>query len=259
MGDVGVLIFVDQHEVKAHLILRKHIRVFLEQPQILKQEIAEIRGVQLLQPMLIERIKLAALAVGKGEGFAFRHALWREPAVLPPVDHGGEQPRRPSLLVDVLRLQELLQQPDLVVGIEHREGRLEVHKLGMAAQDLDADGMERAEPRHALDHPADQLADAALHLPRRLVGEGHGEDLRRPRPAQAQNMGNPRGEHARLAGSGAGKHEERPVKRLHRLALLRVESIEIADGPKSHGPHGNRELLRLRRGVLGRGGVHANL
>ena len=177
MGDVRVLIFVDQHEVKARLILRKHVRVVLEQPQIFKQEIAEIRGIQLLQPVLIGGIKLAALAVGIGKRFAFRYALWREPAVLPPVDHGGEQPRRPPLLVDVLRFEQLLQQPDLVVGVEHREGRLEVHKLGMAAKDLDPDGVEGAEPGHALDHPADQLADAALHLPRRLIGEGHGEDL----------------------------------------------------------------------------------
>ena len=42
LGDVGVLIFVDQHVVEALLILRKHVRVLLEQPQILKQQVAEI-------------------------------------------------------------------------------------------------------------------------------------------------------------------------------------------------------------------------
>ena len=177
LGDVGVLILVDQHEVEALLILRKHIGVFLEQPEIFKQQIAEIRCVQLLEPLLIERIKLAALAVGEGEGFAFRHPLWREPAILPAIDHGGKQPRRPPLLVDVLGLQKLLHQPDLVVGVEHGERRLQIDELGMTAQDLDADGVEGAEPRHALDHAADQLSDPGLHLPRRLVGEGHGEDL----------------------------------------------------------------------------------
>ena len=85
--------------------------------------------------------------------------------------------------------------------------------------------------------PPISCADPGLHLPRRLVGEGHGEDLGRPRPAEAQNMGNPRGEHARLAGARAGKHEERPVKRLNRLALLRIESVEIAHGFQTHGPH----------------------
>src|SRR5262245_45098295 len=177
LDDVGVLIFVDQHKLKARLILRKHVRVILEQPQILKQEIPEIRGVQLLQPVLIGGIKLAALPVGEGKALPIRNPFRAKTSVLPAVDHGGEETRRPPLLVDVLGLEQLLQKPDLVIGVENCEGRLEVYKLGMAAQDLDANGVEGAEPGHALDHPADQLADAPLHLPRRLVGEGHGEDL----------------------------------------------------------------------------------
>ena len=237
LGDVGVLILVDQHEVKALLILRKHVSVFLEQPQILQEQIAEISGVQLLQALLIERIKLAPPAIGEGVGFALLHALRRQAPVLPPVDHAGEHAGGPSLLVDILGRQQLLEQPDLVVGVEHGERRLQIHELGVAAHDLHADGVESSKPRHALDHAADQLADPRLHLPRSLVGEGHGEDLGRPRPALAQNMGNPRREHPRLAGPRAGKHEEWPVKRLNRLALLLVESIEIAHGFQTHGAH----------------------
>jgi hypothetical protein len=37
--------------------------------------------------------------------------------------------------------------------------------------------MEGAEPLHALDGAADEIADAMLHLARRLVGEGDGKDL----------------------------------------------------------------------------------
>ena len=101
------------------------------------------------------------------------------PRFFQPSIIAGEHTRRPALLVDILRREQLLEQPDLVVGVENGEGRLEVDELGMAAQDLDADGVERAEPRHAFDRAADQLADALLHLARRLVGEGDGEDLRR--------------------------------------------------------------------------------
>ena len=46
-----------------------------------------IGGVELLQAPLIERIELARFAVGEGEALAFRHALGRQPAVLPAVDH----------------------------------------------------------------------------------------------------------------------------------------------------------------------------
>ena len=53
----------------------------------------------------------------------------------------------------------------------------EPDQLGVPAQDLDADGVEGAEPGHALDGAADQRADALLHLARGLVGEGDGQDL----------------------------------------------------------------------------------
>ena len=183
LRDVRVLVLVDQHVAETLLIFFEHVLVLLEQPQILQQQIAEIGGVQLLQPPLVERVELARPAIGEGEALALGHALRRESAVLPAVDHGREQPCGPALLVDILGLEQLLEQPDLVVGVEHGEGGLEIDELGMPAQDLDPDGVERAEPGHALDHAPDQLGHAALHLARRLVGEGDGEDLVGPRAA----------------------------------------------------------------------------
>ena len=44
--------------------------------------------------------------------------------------------------------------------------RLEVHQLGMAAQDLDADGVEGAEPGHALDHARRSAAPTRLFISR---------------------------------------------------------------------------------------------
>ena len=69
---------------------------------------------------------------------------------------------------------------------------------------------------------ADQRADALLHLARRLVGEGDGEDLAsgRARPVR-EDVGDARGQHARLAGAGAGQHQHRPVDRLDRLRAAR--------------------------------------
>ena len=83
-------------------------------------------------------------------------------------------------------VEQLLHQPDLVVGVEDGEVGLQPDQLGVAAQDLHADRMEGAEPRHALDDLPDHRADAQLHLARRLVGEGDGEDLRRARLAEAR-------------------------------------------------------------------------
>ena len=105
---------------------------------------------------------------------------------------------------------------------------LQPGQLGVAAQQLDADRMEGAEPRHALDRLADQQADALLHLARRLVGEGDGEDLRGEGEAERQDVGDAGGQHARLAGAGAGQHQDGALGGLDGEALLGVQPFEIA-------------------------------
>ena len=193
-----------------------------------------------LQPLLVLRDKARALAEGIALAFACRHIGGRQAAVLPAVDHRGQGARRPALLVDVCGLDQLLHQAQLVVGVQDGEIGFEPRQLGMAAQHLGADGMEGAEPLHALDHAADQGADALLHLARRLVGEGDGEDLARPGAARGEDVGEARGQDARLAGAGAGQHQHRAVGRQHGLALLRVEAGEIG------------RLARNRRGLRSR-------
>ena len=149
----------------------------------------------------------------------------------------------------MLGFEQLLQKPDLVVDVEDGEVAFQPDQLGVAAQDLHADGMEGAEPRHALDHLADDLADAVLHLARRLVGEGDGEDLARPGAAEAEDVGDAHGEHAGLAGAGAGQHQHRAVERLHRLALLGIEPREIgrAAARRGTGARGNAARRGGRR------------
>ena len=158
---------------------------------------------------------------------AGRHVLGQQAAVLPVVHHPGELAGRPALLVDVLGFEQLLDQPDLVVGIEDGEIGLEADQLGMAAQDAGADGVEGAEPRHALDAGADQLADALLHLAGGLVGEGHRQDFGRPGALGGEDMGDAGGQHARLAGAGAGQHQQRALGGQHGVALFLVEALEV--------------------------------
>jgi len=70
LRDVGVLIFVDQNELEPVLVLPEHVGMLAEQPDVLQQQIAEIRRVENLQAFLIGRIELAALAVAEHRGFA---------------------------------------------------------------------------------------------------------------------------------------------------------------------------------------------
>ena len=68
---------------------------------------------------------------------------------------------------------------------------------------------------------------ALLHLARGLVGEGDGEDLARPCLAGGDQVGEARGQRRGLAGARAGEHQDRPFGRQHRLALRRVQALQI--------------------------------
>ena len=234
LRDVGVLIFVHQHVLETALILFQHIGMGLKDAQRLKQQIAEIAGVHHFQALLISGIELAALAV-KFLGFASRHLVGSQATVFPAIDEVGELAGRPALLVDVMGLHQLFHQPDLVIGIENRKAGTKPRQLDMIAQDLDADGMESAEPGHALDDATDQRADPVLHLARRLVGEGDGQQLPRPGLAGGQNMRQPGRQHAGLAGAGTGQHQQRTIGRLHCQALLGVQALEIGGLRLRHG------------------------
>ena len=202
--------------------------------QHLEQKVAEIGGVQHLQPRLIGGIKFAALAIGEGMGLAGRHLVGRQPAVFPAVDMAGELARRPAFLVDAFGDDDLFHQAGLVVCVENREIGAQTGEFGMASQHLGTQRMEGAEPLHAFDGAADQRADPMLHLARGLVGEGHGENLVRPGLAGGQQMRQPRRQHPRLAGAGTRQNQNRPFQRFHRLALFGVQPFEIG---RAHGRH----------------------
>ncbi len=82
--------------------------------------------------------------------------------------------------------------------------------------------------------------------------------------AGLKDMGNARGQNTRLAGAGAGEHEDRAFECLDRFALFRVETGEIIGATaitSRHGAGGNAaagsgrpwdrccRLLRLARRI----------
>ena len=135
--------------------------------------------------------------------------------------------RRPFFVVDIFGLQQLLDQPDLVVLIEDREIGFEADELGMAAQDARGQRMERAEP-HRLDRIADNGADAAAHFGRRFVGERDCQNLVGKRLALDQQMHDARDQHARFARPRPCQHQKRPFGRGNGIALRRIERAQIS-------------------------------
>jgi hypothetical protein len=166
----------------------------------------------------------------------------------PAVDQRRQRARRPALVVDVLGLQDLLEQAQLIVRIQNGEIRLEADQFGVAAQHFRADRVKGAEPRQAVGD-AGQQSDPLAHFARRLVGEGDGEDLVRPRAPGGDEMGDAGRQHPRLADAGPRQHQHRPVQRLDRAALLGIEAGEIADAEMRGGARRQPGLRRWRDGI----------
>ena len=250
LGDVGILVLVHQDVAEPLLVVGQHVRVLAEQAQHLQQQVAEVRRVQLLEALLVGGIELRALALAQSRT-PRRRGTWSgvRPRFFQRSMRAASWRAGQRSLSRSRALDHLLDEAQLIVGIEDREAGLQAHQLAVAAQDLDADGVEGAEPRHAFDRAADQRADALLHLPRGLVGEGDGEDLRGARPSRAQDMGDARGEHARLAGPGACEHQHLPVDRFDGRALFRIELAEIAGLAASQRPRRNRPARRRGSGL----------
>ena len=246
LGLVRVLIFVDEDVAEAVAISVEDVRLGPEDHQHMQQQVAEIAGVQRLQPLLILRVEFGAAAGGEGFGLAGIDLLRGPAAILPPVDERGELARRPALLVEIRSGDELLQDPELVVGVEDREIGLEPDELGMASEHSRGDRMEGAEPRHALDRSAGYLRHALLHLARGLVGEGDRQDLARPGLAGRDQVGESRRERCGLSGPGACEDENRPFGRQDSFALRRVQAPQI--GRFGQGDRRFRHLAELGGG-----------
>ena len=243
LGDVGVLIFIDQDVFEPALVLLKNILMRLENCHHMQKKIAEIDSVQLFQAGLVLVVQLGAAMVIMAR-IRGRHLVRRQGAVLPVVDERGEHAGGPTLVIDIGGGNQLFQQADLIVGIKDGEVGLEADKFRVAAQQLDADCVEGAKPRHAFDRLAEHLADPVPHLARCLVGEGHGENFVRTRGAGIQQMHDPGRKRTGFAGARPGQHQHGPVEGLHRLALRRVQPVEIGCRPRSHGAGGERGGLK---------------
>ena len=252
LDHVGILILVHQHVFESALVLLQDVGILAEKPQTFEQQVAEVGGVEGLQPRLIGGIEDLPFAIGEGSGLAGRNAGGFEPAVLPAVDEMAQAACRPALVVDVCGLEDLLQQADLIVGIQDRESGLQPHEFGMSAQDLGRDGVECPEPGHTLARRPDERSDALLHLPRRLVGERDRKDLVRPCPTCRHHVGDAGRQHAGLAGAGTSENQDGAVDGFDGASLFRVQSDEIRGRQRRTGAIS--DAARARRGRRERGG-----
>ena len=101
--------------------------------------------------------------------------------------------------------------------------------LCVAAQHPGAQSVEGAEPQ-AFGRLAQDGGNTLSHFPRRLVGEGDGEDLVGEGAPGQQDVGEPCRENAGFAGACPGQNQQRAVNSFHRSALFAVETGKVVDG-----------------------------
>ena len=161
-----------------------------------------------------------------------------QPRLLAVVDEVLQLARRELLLVQVLRLGQALDHRELVAGIEDLEELRQARVAVVRAQEPVAQAVEGAHP-HAARVDGQHRREPREHLARRLVGEGDGEDARGARLPGLDEVGDARGEHARLAAAGAGEDEGGFARKGDGPELLGIEACEEighAEGLRNRGP-----------------------
>jgi hypothetical protein len=93
---VGVLVLVDEDVAEAAMVLLEHVGPRLEERQAVQQQVAEIAGVQRAQPFLVLAVELHRLTCRDLAAGIGRHLLGRQPAILPALDRGEDDARRPA-------------------------------------------------------------------------------------------------------------------------------------------------------------------
>jgi hypothetical protein len=119
-------------------------------------------------------------------------------------------------------LHQPLDDAEGIILIVDGEARRPLHQRRGGAHHARADRVKRSHP-HAGRATPEQALDAISHLAGGLVRERHGENLVGRHAVHVDQPSDARGEHARLAGSRAGEHENRAVDVQDCIPLRRVQ------------------------------------
>ncbi|CCK04814.1 conserved hypothetical protein [Cronobacter sakazakii 701] len=223
LNAVGVLELIHQNIGEALAVVIEDMR-FVE-PQLMgaQQQLGEIHQPRAVAGFLIRLIHLLP-------GLLYRVAvalnMVRTQAVIFfAVDVPHRLARRPLLLVEVHRLDETLEQAQLIFAVEDLEILRQVGVHMVRAQQAMGETVERADPHAAL-AGAHQLADAVAHLRRRFVGKGHRHDGVRRTVFYHHQPGDTMHQHARLSAARARQHQHIAARRGYGFALFIVKAVE---------------------------------
>ncbi len=232
LNGVGVLEFVHQHVAEAPAIVGQQRWVVAPELVGPQQQLGKVDGAVTGAGLLIVHVQLDELAAS---GIVVVLEVARPaPLFLVRIDEPLHLARRPARLIQIARLDQLLDHALLVFGIEDLKA---LHEPGVApveAQQPMRQAVERADPERAARYPQQRL-DPPAHLTRSLVRERHGQHAMRGHVLSLDQPGDPVREYACLAAPGSGEHQDRTERGGDRLALRFVQGIE-----KEGQVHGGR-------------------
>ena len=220
LGDVGVLVLIDEDLLEAVLVVLEHVGTLPEHAHGPDEEVVEVHRVRGHEAPLVLAIGLGDAALVDGPGPRFEGG-GVDQVRLGRADDAEHGPGREALLVDAEVVEDMLDEPAAVAVVVDRETMPVADPVRVAAQHANTGGVEGRHP-----HPGgvgtDELDDAPSHLVGRLVREGDGEYPPRLH-ARDDEAGDAPGQDPGLARPGPGDHDERAALVQHRLALGRVQ------------------------------------
>ena len=259
---VGVLILVDQHILEAPLPVEAHLLLLLQQLYREEDQVVKVHGVGGKHPAHILAVDFADADAADIPALSGTVQIvpGADAAVLCPADLAQHGFWREHLVIQIHVLQDAFEQAQAVRRVIDGEAAGEAQPLRVPPQNAHAGGVEGAGPDVIglrPQHPFQPL----FQFPRRLVGEGDGQDapgghrvqgrhapglfparqqnfqlsfigpgghfVAVPRPAVFQEVCNAVNEHRGLAAARPGQNQQRPFRGQHRLPLHRVQSREI--------------------------------
>ena len=226
LGDVGVLVLVDQDDAEALVETVAYRLVVPQDAGGQEDEVAEVHVARFPQAALVFCVQAAEIAVR--EPRLQVRGVGRQAVVLGPGYAGGQA----SALVTVEVRDKAAEQRDGIVVVVDGEVGIEPGRRRVAPQEPGSEGMEG--PEEGARARRIDGGRAVAHLPGGLVGEGDGQDGFGGKAALPDQPGYLGRDDAGLAGARAGQDEEIAALVPNGVQLFGIELSQVF-GKIGHG------------------------
>ena len=224
LDGIGVLKLVHQNLPETMPVMRQQRRGIAQQFMRTQQQFGKVHQACALAALFIGGVHTQLHIppwVMRGGLDMLRAATF----VLLRVDPPGQLARRKLAIVQFQLLHHALDQPQLVVAVQHLKPFRQLRLLPVQAQQAMGQAVEGADPRAA--RLATQLrGNASAHLAGGFVGEGDRQDAVQRHPEHLMQPCDAMGQHTGFAGTGPGQHQIMAGCGRNGFALGRVQPIK---------------------------------